>query len=195
MLTIEAAITDREVFPYLEARGAEYQRLLRGKHLAVNCQGQKVEDVVKGLLRSEGWTARQLNAIKIQLEGMTLACKQGLTRRIRELAQRITTLEKVIAKEEDSNIRHQRKRKLARWQCRLAKWEDQIKAGKPNFCFGGRRLFKAQHQLKENGYRNHAQWLADWQAARARPPYYARLWMRAHPCHQRTPPQEKRLLQ
>ena len=35
MLTIEAAITKPEVLPYLEARAAEYQRLLRRLHVAV----------------------------------------------------------------------------------------------------------------------------------------------------------------
>ena len=167
MLTIEAAITNTEVFQYLAARAAEYQRLLRRMHLQVNCQGQKADNVVKALCRSEGWTARQLNTIKNQLEGMTLAWKQGTARRIKELKQRITTLEKTIAKEKNANIRHQLKRKLARWQSRLVKVESQLKAGKPNFCFGSCKLFRSQHQLQANGYHNRAEWKTKWQSARA----------------------------
>ena len=33
-------------------------------------------------------------------------------------------------------------------------------------CFGSRKLFKAQHNLKENGYTNHTDWLNDWRTSR-----------------------------
>jgi hypothetical protein len=110
MLTIEAAIPKAEVHPCLGARASEYQRLLRQLHVAVNCQGQPADYVVKAMLRTHGWTARQLNAIKIQLEGMNRAWNEGLHRRIKELKARIDQLERVITKEKDRNIRHQRKK-------------------------------------------------------------------------------------
>lgn len=31
-----------------------------------------------------------------------------------------------------------------------------------HICFGSRKLFNAQHHLKENGYNNHSEWYADW---------------------------------
>lgn len=33
-------------------------------------------------------------------------------------------------------------------------------------CFGSRKLFNAQHYLKENGYKDHSQWLEEWRAKR-----------------------------
>ncbi len=37
------------------------------------------------------------------------------------------------------------------------------KAGKVRLCFGSKKLFSAQFHLEDNGYANHAEWLADWQ--------------------------------
>lgn len=34
-------------------------------------------------------------------------------------------------------------------------------------CFGTKKLFNAQHNLKANGYNSHAQWLKDWKDARS----------------------------
>ena len=36
-----------------------------------------------------------------------------------------------------------------------------------HICFGSRKLFNAQHHLKENGYENHQQWLSDWRKLRS----------------------------
>ncbi|MFH4338284.1 hypothetical protein WAJ35_23160, partial [Acinetobacter baumannii] len=44
--------------------------------------------------------------------------------------------------------------------------EDQ-RAGQVRICFGGRRLFRRQFHLAENGYHDHAAWLAEWRRARA----------------------------
>jgi IS605 OrfB family transposase len=167
VLTIEASITGPSVYPYLAARAAEYGRLLHRMHVEINCRGKKSGNVVKTLLRSEGWTGRQLNALKIQLEGMNRAWKEGLARRIRELAHRIVQLDKVITKESNRNLRHQRKRKLARWKNRLNRWQNELNTGRPQYCFGGRKLFRAQHEFQANGYNNHNQWLAVWRSARS----------------------------
>ena len=167
VLTIEAAILDRGVCGYLSARAAEYQCLLHRLHVEVNGRGKPVADVVKAMLRTEGWTARQLNALRIQLEGMARAWKEGLERRIKGLSDRIGKLEEVISKESDKNARHQRQRKRAKWKKKLSQWQGQLESGKPNFCFGGRKLFKAQYHLKENGYRDHEAWLMDWRSVRS----------------------------
>lgn len=36
-----------------------------------------------------------------------------------------------------------------------------------HICFGSRKLFNAQHHLKENGYANHAEWLEEWRKKRS----------------------------
>jgi hypothetical protein len=38
--------------------------------------------------------------------------------------------------------------------------------GMPRICFGSRKLFNAQHHLRENGFDSHDDWLATWQAKR-----------------------------
>ena len=167
VLTIEAAIADPAVSGYLAARAAEYQQLLRRLHVEVHGRGKNIDDVVKAMHRTEGWTSRQLNALKIQLEGMTSAWKKGLQRRIRELSARIQKLERIVAEEKDKNARHHRSRKLARWKDRHSGWQTELSSGKPNFCFGSRKLFKDQFHLQENGYNIHNEWLAEWRDARS----------------------------
>lgn len=36
-----------------------------------------------------------------------------------------------------------------------------------HICFGSRKLFNAQHYLKENGYESHQEWLVDWRKKRS----------------------------
>jgi IS605 OrfB family transposase len=62
---------------------------------------------------------------------------------------------------------------------RITKNEAQIKrlkqskeSGRFRVCFGSKRLAIKQHNLGENGYSNHAQWLADWQLARSNQVFY-----------------------
>ncbi|MBR8840143.1 MAG: IS200/IS605 family accessory protein TnpB-related protein [Stigonema ocellatum SAG 48.90 = DSM 106950] len=67
---------------------------------------------------------------------------------------------------------HHKKRKLARKTARLAELEATKKSGNFSVTFGSKELFKAQFNLHENGYRNHEEWLKDWQAARSNHIFY-----------------------
>ena len=59
---------------------------------------------------------------------------------------------------------HQHERRLGNLQAKLNAAEKRLKF--PSIAFGTKKLFNAQHHLKEIGYRNHAQWKAEWQASR-----------------------------
>lgn len=37
----------------------------------------------------------------------------------------------------------------------------------PKICFGSKKLFNAQYYLKDNGYKNHEEWLVDWRKSRS----------------------------
>jgi len=54
---------------------------------------------------------------------------------------------------------HQKQRKLATLKDRLLT----LKKKKPSIVFGGKKLWYAQFNLKENGYSSHEEWLKDWQ--------------------------------
>ena len=181
MFTTEASIKDTALYSYLEARAKEYQYLLRKLHVEVNCNQQDEHQVVKKWLHQYGWSARQLNAVRIQLGGMTSGWKEALTNRIEEQKTRNQKLKKVIhdlqkriTKKKSTDVKwdrfmlHQYKRRLHRLEDKLAAMEKQDLEATPNFCFGGKELFRKQHNLQANGYNNHEEWLADWQGARSK---------------------------
>ncbi len=47
------------------------------------------------------------------------------------------------------------------------KLEADIAAGRTRLCFGSKRLWRKQHQLTDNGYSHHDEWLRDWREARS----------------------------
>ena len=59
---------------------------------------------------------------------------------------------------------HQNKRRLEILRHKLRVAEDV--SANPSICFGSKKLFKAQFNLAENGYSDHAEWLVAWRAAR-----------------------------
>jgi IS605 OrfB family transposase len=61
---------------------------------------------------------------------------------------------------------HHKTRRLVSLQDRQQRRQEDADAGKVRLCFGSRKLFHAQFHLAANGYDNHAQWQADWQARR-----------------------------
>ena len=62
---------------------------------------------------------------------------------------------------------HQKRRRLATLQSRLAALEADTETGRVRLCFGSKRLWRKQRHLGENGYASHREWLADWQDARS----------------------------
>ena len=61
---------------------------------------------------------------------------------------------------------HQKRRRLGNLRGRLAALESDIAGDKVRLCFGSKRLWRKQHDLKANGYTSHEEWLADWEDAR-----------------------------
>ena len=57
---------------------------------------------------------------------------------------------------------HQKKRKLRNLNHKLEKLQNK----RNSICFGSRKLFLKQFNLKENGYLNYQEWLNDWRNAR-----------------------------
>ena len=62
---------------------------------------------------------------------------------------------------------HQKRRRLANLQSKLAVLEADIAAGRVRLCFGSKKLWRKRHHLETNGYASHEEWLQDWQDARS----------------------------
>jgi IS605 OrfB family transposase len=118
-----------------------------------------------------GLTARQFNAIAINLKGKIASIQERREGLIEEAKARIKTAEQVIAKLDQAlsppleaaercrrlNKRHQKQRRLARLRARLARLEADRAEDRVRLCFGGRRRFHAQFDLTANGYDSHDQ--------------------------------------
>jgi IS605 OrfB family transposase len=118
-----------------------------------------------------GISARQFNAMRVEIEGKIKSIKERRPEMIAEVEKRIHKTEKVIAKLEkqslDFNKLHQKKRRLMNLQCRLATLNADQEAGIVRICFGGKKLFHAQFNLEANNYADHSEWKADWCKARS----------------------------
>jgi IS605 OrfB family transposase len=118
-----------------------------------------------------GITVRHYNGCNIEIQGLIASNLSNLKNHIAELKIQIKTLEKVIDKIEDQKKPnrfklHYKKRKLYNKKQKLSKLEEDLKNKKVRVAFGSKKLFQAQHNLKENGYSSKKEWYQDWFQAR-----------------------------
>jgi len=125
-----------------------------------------------------GILARHFNSINFTLKGKVSSYVSNLDRYIKENQERVDkarkTIEKLSKKEVEPSQRqkhlnkiHQKKRRLARLEKRLEQLKSDKATGRVRICFGSKKLFNAQFNLKANGYENFEQWKSDWQKARS----------------------------
>ena len=116
-------------------------------------------------------TARQFNAVRIQLQGKIDAIGKLLPVQIEHLRTKIGKARKVVSRlskdRAGSNQLHQKRRRLAGLEHRLQQREAERKAGQVSLCFGSKKLFHAQFHLAENGFQSHAEWKQAWREARS----------------------------
>ena len=152
----------------------EYAALFGRVERALYADIQKSED--PNLLKSDyllrfGITARQFNAVRIQLQGKLDAVRELLPVEIENLQAKIRKAKKTIAKLAKripgSNRLHQKRRRLACLELRFEQLEADHKAGHIRLCFGSKKLFHAQFHLEANGFASHEEWKQAWTEARS----------------------------
>ena len=125
-----------------------------------------------------GILSRHFNSINLTLKGKVDSYRSNLDRHIKENQERVDsarkTIEKLSKKTVEPNQRqkhlnkiHQKKRRLARLEKRLEQLKSDKATGRVRICFGSKKLFNAQFDLKANGYKSFEQWKSDWQKARS----------------------------
>ncbi|WP_415838176.1 IS200/IS605 family accessory protein TnpB-related protein, partial [Polaromonas hydrogenivorans] len=154
----------------LDAYAELYGRAERSLFAALQAGG-KLNDLKRDFLPRFGITARQFNALRIGLEGKIDSIKERRPELIAEAQARIKKALKVIArltgKAPGSDKLHQKKRRLVLMQSRLSAMQADHESGKTRLCFGSKKLFHAQFELKANGYDSHEAWKKDWAAGRS----------------------------
>jgi len=158
---------------------SQVERKLFTQMQKVDSLSGKVFNQIKSFFLSFfGILARHFNSINFTLKGKVSSYVSNLERYINETQERVNktrkTIEKLSKKEVEPSQRqkhlnkiHQKKRRLARIEARLEQLKSDKANGKVRICFGSRKLFKAQFDLKANGYENLEQWKEDWQQARS----------------------------
>ena len=101
---------------------------------------------------------------------------------IKVVNKSIKKLEKQLAKAQKQNNGfkvkqlhkklHYKANKIQALQAHIAKLKEQRDSGRFSVTFGSSKLFDKHHRLEVNGYKNHEEWLSDWQSARSNRIYY-----------------------
>jgi IS605 OrfB family transposase len=157
----------------LQAILSEYASLFnRVEHslYAEMARGKTTTSCKNTFLKKYGITARQFNACRISLEGKIKACKASEGQAVESLRGKIERIDKQIQKLEKKPskhlILHQKKRRKSHLMDRLSCLEKDCKKKCPRLCFGGKKLFRAQFYLEENGFSSHQEWKEAWEAKR-----------------------------
>ena len=153
----------------LAAYAGLYGRVQR-KLFADIAAGRSPGSLKRVYLERYGIPARMFNALRVSLEGKVASVRETMVLRRDSLQIRIARAERQVS---DAAARgrwdqaHQKKRRLVNLKLRLAGLEADIDGGRVRLCFGSKRLWRKQHDLKANGYASHEEWLADWRDARS----------------------------
>ena len=120
-----------------------------------------------------GIPARMFNAVRVSLEGKVASVKEQQKLRVEQLGAgglpgrrvRWQTLSGA-----GGGIRFTGR--VAGWRQsasgrRTGLQEADMAAGRVRLCFGSRKLWRKQHNLAENGYASHEEWLSHWREARS----------------------------
>ena len=153
------------LFAYAEAHQALVREIYHRHVVGDEHDWAKLEEE----LRARGWTRREVRSAesladaaqeaavesaKLDLENTTHALRRGEERLARSKKARDAT-------------ECGRARRVQRVRAKQTSLEHDLEAGRVRVCFGSRKLFRAQHHLKENGFSTHDEWAEAWRRRRA----------------------------
>ena len=174
-ITVCAFISDKNAYDILDEFGVSFGSLERKLYVDLFQRKRKLTEVKREYIYKHQITARQFNSLSYNLKGKVSAIVElkklefeKVKKRIKKKKKEIEKLEKKKFKKftnEDALSLHHAKRKLGRLEARLVKIQKLIED--PSICFGSIALFKAQYNLKANGYSSHEEWLKDWREHRS----------------------------
>ena len=132
--------------------------------------GESAVSLKSEYIRRHGIPARMFNSIRVTLEGRMSAARESQKLHRQTLEGLIGRAEKQLgslAGRAPAHKIHQKRRRLGNLKYRLSRVEGDIGAGRLRLCFGSKKLWRRQYDLRGNGYTSRAEWLADWREARS----------------------------
>lgn len=161
----ERSAGDAALAAYAELYGRVERKLF-----AEAAAGRSAASLKTVYLKRYGIPARMFNGVRLSLEGKIASVREQQKLRLDSLGRRIARAQGQIVGAAVERGRwdqvHQKRRRLAILQSRLAALEADITQERVRLCFGSKRLWRKQHHLEQNGYASHQEWLADWREAR-----------------------------
>ena len=151
--------------PALDAYGELFGRVQRTLFADISA-GRSAVDLKREYLERFQIPARLFNAARVSVEGKVRSVQEGQSLRVAILRGNIARSRRVLSELRDPARRHQKKRRLGNLQTRLDVVKRDQETGRVRVAFGSRKLWRAQFNLKANGYSSHLEWLTDWREAR-----------------------------
>ena len=121
-------------------------------------------------IEKHGIPARLFNAVRITLDGKASAVRESQLVQLDSQRRRVSRAEKqVLEAEQGCQWRqvHGKRRRLSNLKFRLSVLEADIVAGRVRLCFGSKKLWRRQYDLKANGYGSREAWLEEWRDVRS----------------------------
>jgi IS605 OrfB family transposase len=165
-----------------------YAKHLHLLYAHVAAHGGAARDHKTEFSHKHGLSARLFNALAIELQGVMDGTRELLKESKKDTQRQITSTRAALRKSDaidtkladgtlkftkkEGYVRHIRRAgklrlRLTKLLLKLPRILERLAAKVPGIGFGSRKLFKKQFFLEENGYADHAAWLADWRTARA----------------------------
>lgn len=144
---------------------SEYSSIKRRLFAEITKELKSGSELKRDFITRYQITARQFNSMWREVTGQIASIQELKKLNIQNLEHKIQSLEKKIKITQSKFKVHHWKRKLNKFQLKLHQTQASLKQA-PSLCFGGKKLFKKQFHLKENGYKSHAEWKKDWTSQR-----------------------------
>ena len=153
----------------LSAYAALYGKV-QYKLFAVVAAGGSAVSKKSEYIDKHGIPARMFNAVRVSLDGKVSAVRESQLLQLDSRRRRVSRAGKqVLEAEQGCQWRqvHGKRRRLANLKFRLSGLEADIAAGRVRLCFGSKKLWRKQYDLKANGYASREAWLEDWRDVRS----------------------------
>ena len=162
---IDRAVGDAALSAYAALYGKVQHKLF-----AVVAAGGSAVSKKHEYIEEHGIPARLFNAVRITLDGKVSAVRESQLVQLDSQRRRVSRAEKqVLEAEQGCQWRqvHGKRRRLSNLKFRLSGLEADLAAGRVRLCFGSRKLWRKQYDLKANGYGSHEAWLEEWRDVRS----------------------------
>ena len=162
---IDRAVGDAALSAYAALYGKVQHKLFADVAAGESAVSKKSEYIDK-----HGIPARMFNAVRITLDGKVSAVRESQLVQLDSLRRRVSRAEKqVLEAEQGCQWRqvHGKRRRLSNLKFRLSVLEADLAAGRVRLCFGSKKLWRKQYDLKANGYGSREAWLEEWRDVRS----------------------------